>query len=422
MNLTSANDQLALAAEACARAAREDAPTASGEVLLEEQRRLEASARLIEAASSTLAAQIAHLSRPELGYDGLAQKLGARTPERLVQLVTGVSKQAAGRRVRVGVLTAAVVAHDTDPAVEVAQSWLAPVLRAAATGAVSAEAVDVIAQGLGTPADGVTVDVLLAAAESLTALAGSLTLEVLAAQARELRDDLDAAGVALREEERRDRRYLHLTPQADGMTRISGLLDPESAATIKNAVDALVELVDIAVRAHGSTLLGVRRADVRVLVTDTDLHRRQGAAHIEGQSASVSIATAERHACDGGYLPIHFSDDGQALNLGQTHRFHTARQRAAISARDGGCIGPDCERPPAWCEIHHINEYSKGGDTSVKDGVLLCRHHHLEIHNNGKRIKRIGNQYWLIHPPGTGREPVLLHSKNPTMRRLLKTA
>ena len=459
MNLTTANDQLALAAAACARAAREDAPNAPGEVLLEEQRKLEATARLVEAASSAVAAQIAHLSRPELGHDGLAQRLGARTPERLVQLVTGVSKQTAARRVRVGVMSAAVTARDTDPAAEVAQPWLVPVLRAAASGEISAEAVDVIALGLGAPADAVTVDALLAAAVTLTSMAGSLTLEVLAARAREARDDLDAAGVALRQEERRERRYLHLTPQPDGMTRISGLLDPESAAVIKNAVDAatsparggprfvkkedraradaindgtrtpaqlavdaLVELVDIAIRAAESTLLGVRRADVRILVTDTDLHNREGAAWIEGQTASVSVATAERHACDGGYLPIHFSDDGQALNLGQTRRFHTTRQRATISARDGGCIAPDCDRPPSWCEVHHINEHSTGGDTSVKDGVLLCRHHHLEIHNNNKRIKRLDDQYWLVHPPGSNQPPTLLHTKSPTIRRLLATA
>ncbi len=33
-------------------------------------------------------------------------------------------------------------------------------------------------------------------------------------------------------------RFLHLTPQADGMTRLSGLLDPESAAVVGAAFDA----------------------------------------------------------------------------------------------------------------------------------------------------------------------------------------
>ena len=459
MNLTAALDQLTAAAQSVAAAARADAGSAPDQMLVDEQRRLAASARLIEVAASTLAAEVAERSRPELGHSGLAQRLGARTPEKLVQLLTGTSKQTAGRMVRVGVLTATAVAREADPTVEVSKPWLAPVLTATATGALGSEVVDVIAQGLGTPTVEVTVDALTRAATALTALAPSLTLEVLAARAREARDDLDAAGVALREEERRDRRYLHLTPQADGMTRITGLLDPESAATVKNAVDAatspkhggprfvrpedraradliasdprtpeqaavdaLVELIDIAVRTPDSTLLGARRADVRVLVTDTDLHNRQGAARIEGQTASVSIATAERHACDSGYLPIRFTDDGQALNLGQTRRFHTTRQRAAISARDGGCIAGDCDRPPSWCEVHHINEYSLGGNTSVEDGVLLCRHHHLLIHNSKARIKRIDGKYWLVPPPDSNREPIPLHTKSPVIRRLLASA
>ena len=458
MDLTSALDQLAVAAVACAVAARTDAPVLSDGVLLEQQRQLAGSARLIEVAAAALAAEVAERSRPELGHDGLAQKLGARTPERLVQLVTGASKSTSRRLVQVGTLVAAASARDADPTVEVAEPWLAPVLRAVAGGALSSEAVEVIRAGLGAPTEVVTVEALTRAASALTSLASSLTLEALAARARELRDDLDAAGVALREEERRERRYLHLTPLPDGMTRISGLLDPESAATIRNAVDAatspatggprfvrpedrvradaiasgprtpgqlavdaLVELVDIAVRAHDTGLLGRRRADVRILLTDTDLRNRHGAAWIEGQTASVSVATAERHACDGGYLPIRFTDDGQALDLGRTHRYHTTRQRAAIAARDGGCIA-DCDRPPAWTEVHHINEYSKGGTTSVADGVLLCRHHHLEIHNNNKHIKRIGNQYWLHHPPESNQKPVLLHTKSPIMRRLLNTA
>ena len=461
MTLTSAIAQLASAAEACAQAARADASAVSDSVLLDQQRQLAASARLIDMTAATLAAQVKERSRPELGYDGLAQRLGARTPEHLVQIVTGTSKQTSGRLVRVGSLVATAVAHESDPTVSVAEPWLAPVLRAAVSGVVSSEAVEVIKLGLGNPTESVTVDALTAAAENLTSLATTLTLDLLAARVRELRDELDAAGVAEREEERRDRRYLHLTPQADGMTRISGLLDPESAAVIKNAVDAatsparggprfvkaedraraealegdprkpeqlavdaLVELVDIAVRAAGSTILGVRRADVRLLATFRDLKSGDGVGFIEGQSAAVSIATVQRHACDGGYLPIMFSDDGQALNVGQTQRFHTARQRVAIGARDGGCVAGDCDRPPSWCEVHHINEFGRGGETSVRDGVLLCRHHHLMAHNNGWRVQRIGDEYWFVPPPGDPihPEPILLETKSPAMRRLLASA
>ncbi|MBU1587703.1 MAG: 13E12 repeat family protein, partial [Actinobacteria bacterium] len=77
-----------------------------------------------------------------------------------------------------------------------------------------------------------------AAAAQLLREAPDLTLERLAARARELRSELDLDGVADREAQLRSRRYLHLTPQADGMTRLSGLLDPESAATVVATFDA----------------------------------------------------------------------------------------------------------------------------------------------------------------------------------------
>ena len=53
---------------------------------------------------------VAHRSRPELGYDGLAQRTGARTPEQFVQQVTGVSRREAGTLVRVGELMDAATA------------------------------------------------------------------------------------------------------------------------------------------------------------------------------------------------------------------------------------------------------------------------------------------------------------------------
>ena len=57
-----------------------------------------------------VAAITAHRSRPELGYDGLAQRTGARTPEQFVQQVTGVSRREAGTLVRVGSLMDAAAA------------------------------------------------------------------------------------------------------------------------------------------------------------------------------------------------------------------------------------------------------------------------------------------------------------------------
>ena len=422
---------------------RADAASACDLDLVESQRQLAAIARLIDLASATLAAEISHRSRRELGYDGLAARLGARTPEALVQSITGASAPTARRLVSVGALVAAPP-----------HPWLQPVVDAVSSGHLSAEALVVIEAGLGSPSDSAPASALREAAVTLVSL--PLSLERLAARARELRADLDAAGVALREDELRDRRFLRLTRQADGMTRIAGLLDPESAAIVGAAVDAstsprrggprfvdptevaaaaalvddprsteqialdaLVQFVDIAAR---TTALPGRRADVRVLVTQADLDRRAGVGHLEGQSAPVALETVERHACDGGLVPILFDDDGQALNLGRSQRLHSAKQRVAIAVRDGGCLAPDCDRPPSWCEVHHIHEFSRGGSTDLADGVLLCRHHHMLVHNNHWRVSRIDGRYWFVPPPDVDARqvPIELPTKSAAVRRLLR--
>ncbi|MET8764768.1 HNH endonuclease signature motif containing protein [Lentzea sp. NPDC004782] len=41
-----------------------------------------------------------------------------------------------------------------------------------------------------------------------------------------------------------------------------------------------------------------------------------------------------------------------------------------------------CGRPPKQCDAHHVHHWANGGDTSVKNAVLLCRHHHTLIHRS----------------------------------------
>jgi hypothetical protein len=453
-DLQSALAELASVAGDCVATAPFSASHATDDSLLQLQRSLADSTRLLETAAASLAAEIAHRSRRELGYDGLAQKRGARTAGALVQAVTGSSSASARRLVRVGTLVARNAGLFEAPT----EPWLSDVLAAAGTGALSADAVDAIRQGLGTPSDSIGPDALASAARWLLAQAASVTVETLASLARERRDDLDAAGVALREQELRDKRFARVTRQADGTTRLVAVLDPESAAIVvpvldaatsprrggprftdaaeiaraealindertteQITLDALVELIDVAARGDSSHVLGARRTEVRVLVTARDLAAGSGVAHFEGQSAAISIASVERLACDGGVTPILFHADGRALNLGRRRRRHNARQRAVIAARDGGCVMPGCDRPPNWTEVHHIVPWSEGGETSVDDGVLLCRHHHLLMHNNSWRIRRTGGTYWMHAPSELSRQPILLQPKSPTMRRLLRS-
>ena len=421
-------------------------PTVEGladAALLELQRELAEFRRRADAWSAAIAAQIAYRSRPELGHDGLAQRSGARTPQLLVQHLAGTTAKESHTLMRIGALL-------TEPGA------LDAVAAAVGTGDISLDAADAIQSGLRGIAPTVPVELIASAAASLVADAGVMTVEKLAMRAREWAAELDEAHVQDREQALRDARFLRLTPLRDGMTRLSGLLDPESAAVVvatfdgitsprrggprfldpaargyadristdtrsteQLAVDAFIELIRIGADA-APAVVGAQRPAVRVIVTDSDLHRRAGHGQYDGQRTPVSISTIERLICDRGTIPIHFDDAGQVVNVGRSQRLFTPRQKVGLAARDGGCRFPDCDRPPSWCEAHHINEWQRDhGRTDVADGLLVCRHHHLLIHDNDWRVTREGADYFLIPPESVdpARTPVAAPPKTRMVRR-----
>jgi hypothetical protein len=443
--------------------------------LLEAQRAVAEVQRRVSAISAAVASEIAHRSRRELGHDGLAASRGQRTAEGLISQLTGGSTREARTLVKAGeLLPTETPRREAAPVA----GWLAVIGEAVASATISVEAAGVIRSRLAatqpgpggddggaSSADPAALKALVNAARALVADAPRLTIEQLTVRAGRARDELDAAGVATREAEQHERRYLRLTPQPDGMVRLTGLLDRESAAIVVPVIDAVtsprrsgprfstpdaeptlddvvrdsrtpeqlvldsvVELIRIGGRVDDGTVLGDRKPAVRILVTGRDLNSapdtsgsRPGAAYFEGQTEPVSIATAERLICATGAVPILFDDDtGRVLNLGREQRLFTQKQRIALAARDGGCLM--CGRPPSWTEAHHIDHWEQHhGRTDIDDGVLLCRHCHLLVHNRGWRITRTGGDYHLEHTDDHGalrRTP--LPSRSPAAQRLLR--
>ncbi|MEO6505871.1 MAG: DUF222 domain-containing protein, partial [Terrimesophilobacter sp.] len=200
------------------------------------------------------AGEIARRSRHELGYAGLAQRSGFRTPAGLIQNVTGDSSREASKLVRVGVMihqaedAKAEADNSTEPVAgdqpsqfggEGNKPWLAPIAEAVAKAVISLEAAEAIRIGLGEPSADITELTLADAGARLVEMAQTLNVDELAHRARALRDDLDEAGIAERETERRERRSLRVFRQPDGMTKLVWLLDPESAAIVTATYDQL---------------------------------------------------------------------------------------------------------------------------------------------------------------------------------------
>lgn len=419
----------------------DDLATCSDAELQQRQQHLAALRRRVDAGSARVAAELARRSSRDLGYAGLAQREGLRAAEHLVERLAGVTPGEARALVRVGEL--------------LDSTELPAVAAAVVSGELSVLAADAIRSGLGDATADLPADTLADAAELLVDLAMQVPVRKVAAQARALRDTLDLVGVADREDQLRARRYLRLTAQADGMTRLTGLLDPESAAIVVSAfdqvtaprrggprfvddtearraqsiaddprttgqllADAFVERVRIAGAADPGTVFTQRRPAVSIHVEREAFEAGFGSARIEGQSASVSIDTARRHACSSGAVPILF-DGEDALDVGRAQRLFTERQRLALAARDGGCRFPDCDRPPSWCEAHHIDEWVRdNGRTDVAAGVLLCRFHHLLVHNAGWSIHRRGGGFSATPPPSRGGPDLDMPSNHPRPSRI----
>ncbi|WP_169734276.1 HNH endonuclease signature motif containing protein [Hamadaea tsunoensis] len=97
--------------------------------------------------------------------------------------------------------------------------------------------------------------------------------------------------------------------------------------------------------------------------------------------------TVRRLACDAQIIPAVLGGDGRVLDVGRARRLIDGSLRRALVLRDRGCAWPGCDRPPRWCEGHHVVSWSDGGPTSLDNSVLLCGHHHREIHRGAWQVR-----------------------------------
>ena len=101
----------------------------------------------------------------------------------------------------------------------------------------------------------------------------------------------------------------------------------------------------------------------------------------------------------------------QPLEVGRTSRVVTAAQRAALVVRDGGCAVAGCQRPPAWCEAHHLRHWLHGGPTDLDNLALVCRAHHRAVHEGGWRLTRDPDGRLTATPPHQSHHPA--HRRHP---------
>ena len=99
----------------------------------------------------------------------------------------------------------------------------------------------------------------------------------------------------------------------------------------------------------------------------------------------ISAGEARRLACGAKIVPMVFNGASEPLDVGRAQRLHTAPMRRALSAKYDTCATQGCERPFAWCEIHHPHAWADGGPTSLANGIPLCGFHHRRAHDRAFR-------------------------------------
>jgi 5-methylcytosine-specific restriction protein A len=117
---------------------------------------------------------------------------------------------------------------------------------------------------------------------------------------------------------------------------------------------------------------GGQRPHLNVLVRLEDLENRARAGCLDF-GGPVSPDALRMLCCDGAVVPIVLDGAGQPLDVGRITRAIPDGLRRAVAARDRGCAHPGCDRPPSWCECHHIVPWEHGGDTKLSNLAMLCR-------------------------------------------------
>ncbi len=200
---------------------------------------------------------------------------------------------------------------------------------------------------------------------------------------RNCADDEAASGAA---EVKRGAAYLHASVTYGGMVRLDGLLDPETGEALITALDAATPPPG----EHDTRPAPNRRAHalgdicaqwLRNGTVDLDTLQGRYGRHCELDSTGpIDRDTALRILCDCDVTRVITRGESEILDLGRSTRVPSPAQRKALILRDRHCRFRGCDRPPKWCDAHHIVPWVLDGETNLDDLVLVCRAHHTMIH------------------------------------------
>lgn len=176
-----------------------------------------------------------------------------------------------------------------------------------------------------------------------------------------------------------------IDPTAPGTECGANIYDVQGAAFCE-----LVEhLPSVGHAANGVTLTVT--LDLETLLTGL------GVAGVEGGGVIVA-GEARRLACHAGLVPVVLGGDSVPLDLGRQRRLHSTHQRRALALAHDTCAVTGCDRPLAWCEVHHHRlSWSAGGRTDLDNALPLCGWHHRRAHEDRWDLRKHATGDFRFH-------------------------
>ncbi|HST47908.1 HNH endonuclease signature motif containing protein [Jatrophihabitans sp.] len=369
-------------------------------------------------------AVVDHALVAELDRRALAGRLVVASTSTLLQAALRLSPHEAKQRVS----ASQVCGPRWSLTGERLESLLPEVAAGQAAGVVSVEQARVIAETLEELPGSVAPADVSAAERHLVVTAAHLPPRQVGIAGRRILAQLDPDGVLASDAEHARRRSFALMPQADGGYRAVGRLTPACGALLLSWLsprsaprpaqgmagdpaqaipdsrnhgqrmhDALQELAGLAVR-RTELLDSGAPAQVIISMTADQLADRQGWAETSfGQL--LTVGQALKLADEAAITLLVRDARGAVLRQGRTKRIATRSQTLALIARDGGCSFPGCDKPPEWCQRHHIVPWADGGTTDLDNLTLLCSSHHRDFEAAGWACRLVdGLPTWI--PPG----------------------
>lgn len=243
-------------------------------------------------------------------------------------------------------------------------------------------------------------------------------------RARAVRERVHSESIATRHERARQDRDVWVSPELDGMARLTALMPATEAYTLYNRADHTAR--QLLGRDGETRTLAQLRADVLAdLVPNTE---------DKGKGAPVGIAVpvltllgrGDQPATLHGYGPIDPDTarrlageasswvrilthpvTGTVLDVDRTTYRVPKALRRWLEATHPTCVFPGCNRRSAECDIDHELDWQFGGTTSSDNLSPKCKSHHRVKHETKWREVRDPEtgELWWISPTGQKVEP-----------------